>query len=109
MSRSIPLVVASTNLLRLKALRDVLTKLYPTDAIVSGTLFDATGTTPIAGAVGIAMSYVAGTSGHATEYRGTLPASVALVIDTSYLLKVTAIDTAGDVHVFQKTCLAVAG
>jgi hypothetical protein len=106
------LIIDSTNVVRLKGLRDPLDTtrpiVYPTTAIVTCTLFDALGA-PLTAATNLPMPYVAGTTGHSTEYRGVLPSTLPLVLGASYTLKTRAVDLAGDVRVFSKACVAVAG
>jgi hypothetical protein len=108
-SRGALLAAASTNFIRLRRLRDTGARSYPADASVTCTLYNAAGTTPIAGASSVSMPFVVGSSGRSSEYRGVLTSDVALAIGTTYLLKARAVDAAGNVHVFQLACLAVEG
>jgi hypothetical protein len=67
----------STNNIVLRGFRDKNDGSYPVNATVTMNLTDSSGA-PVAGAQGIAMGYVAGTTGPQTAYRGSVVHSVAL-------------------------------
>lgn len=102
------LTLASTNLIELTGLQDAIDLSYPATATVVVDLLDAAGQ-GVAGATGIAMAFVAGTSGASSKYRGILPASVALVAGAHYTARVSVTTAAGGARRFDVPCTALAG
>lgn len=62
----------------IRAMRNVRTNAAISDATWTATVYDATGAA-VTGATNISLTYVAGSSG---DYRGVVPASAALSINT---------------------------
>lgn len=104
-----PIVKDSTNVVRLKKLHDEVTREWLADAIVTCTLFDATGVTPIVGADNLPVIYAAGSSPAKGEYRATLAANLPLTVGTLYSLRTVAIGADGSVRVFNDVCECIAG
>jgi hypothetical protein len=102
------LTVGSTNLVELTGLQDTTDGSYPVTATVVCDLLTPSGSV-VTGAAALPMAYVAGTTGAGTKYRGTIPASVALSVGTTYTERVTATDFSGNVRVFNSPQVAVAG
>lgn len=96
--------VGSTNLVELQQLRDHRRGAFPTDATVTVTVLDNTGT-PVVGASALPMPYDATTQ----VYRGVLPSSLPLAAGSLYTRVVTVVGSQGDVGVFTKSGVAVAG
>lgn len=90
----------SENLVKLEGFLDKLNTVtpYPTDAVVTATLYTEAGAT-VPNAIDIAMPYVAGTTGKKTLYRGEFPHTVVLVKDAKYNAKIKAISS-GKWHTF---------
>jgi hypothetical protein len=104
------LTIDSTNVIELTGLRSRVSGEYLTLSTVDADLFAADGTTPITGAQNLTLSLVAtsvvgGQASSRTMYRGRIPAAVVLTNGTSYILKVTAIES-GVQRVFRITCKA---
>lgn len=98
------LVIASTNTVTLKGLKDIITGLYPVNAtVVLTALLDTAGAT-VAGTANISMPYVSGT-GRSTIYRGVIPHTVTLVAG-SYTARVTVTDASGNVRRFDLAVIA---
>lgn len=97
------LVIGSTNVVELTALRDTLTDTYPVNATVTIDLLTAVGGT-VTGVIALAVPYVSGT-GSLAKYRATIPASVALTAQT-YTARITATDISGNVRRFDLPCPA---
>jgi hypothetical protein len=72
---------------------------YPSNAAVTVTIVDAAEAN-VAGAVNLAMAYVAGTVGPDTLYRGVIPSTVVLLKNTKYTAKVVAV-VGGSKHTFR--------
>lgn len=102
------LIMNSTNVVRLKRLKDDVTRAYLSTATATLDLYDAVGV-PVAGAQGLAMPYAAGTGTRPGEYRGTIPASVVLVKNATYDAHVTAVAADGSTRLFHVPCVAVEG
>jgi hypothetical protein len=100
--------VGSTNDVWLTGLQDATDNSYPTNATVVCDYLTPAGAL-VTGASGLAMPYVAGTTGAGTKYHGTIPASVVLSVGTTYTERVTATDFSGNVRVFNSPQVAVAG
>lgn len=85
---------------------DTATGLPVTNATGTMTLYDSTDGS-VAGAIGLAVAFVAGVPGFAARYRSVLPSSVVLVPNASYTAKMTMTDSLGNVRPFWVPCLAV--
>lgn len=79
---------------------DVEPPTYPVNATVTCTIVDAA-EAPVANGNAIAMPYVAGTTGEATEYRGVVPATVALAKNQKYTAKIVAVLPGGAKHTYR--------
>lgn len=90
------------------ALQDTATGLYPTDATVTGSLYTRSGA-PVTNAQNITLSYVPGTTGSNTIYRGVIPHTAPLVEGVAYEFQALAIDTSGNRRPFNLACLAIKG
>lgn len=73
---------------------------YPVNAVVTCTIVDAA-EAPVTNGANIAMAYVAGTTGEETEYRGVVPANVALLKKTPYTAKIVATRPGGAKSTFR--------
>lgn len=73
---------------------------YPTTATVTVTVVDAAEAN-VAGAVALAMPYVAPTTGADTLYRGVIPSTVVLQKNTKYTAKIVATMAGGAKHTFR--------
>lgn len=82
-----PIYMGSSNVVRWDLMRRYTDDAYVSTATVTCTLKDAAGDA-LSGAENVSMPYVAGSSG---RYEGVLPSTVALVLDTTYFLEITAI------------------
>jgi hypothetical protein len=61
----------------------------------------------LANAVSIAMPYVGGTTGADTTYRGTVPATVPLVVGKFYTRRITVVGAGGTgTRIFTKDVVA---
>lgn len=96
--QTVILEIGSTNVVTLTGLQDITTLAYPQDATVTGVLTDLEGN-PVDGVPTITLSYVSGTSGAGTLYRGLLAASAPLD-EQLYKLRVTVTDGNGSISVF---------
>jgi hypothetical protein len=83
----------STNNIKLRGFRDDNDGSYPANAAVTMNLSDANGA-PVAAVQGLAMPYVAGTTGAQTTFRGTVAHSVVLAAG-DYSAEVIAVVAAG--------------
>src|SRR6266851_3644669 len=81
------LSISSDNLVRLDLLTNTSTGAYINNAAVTFTLKDSTGAV-FGGQSNVSMTNVSGQNG---RYEGTLPNTVALVLDALYTLEVTAV------------------
>lgn len=88
----------SENLVKLEGFLDKLTNTYPTNAVVTATLYTEAGAV-VSGTLDTAMAYVAGTTLKKTLYRGEFPHTVVLVKDAKYNCKIKAVSS-GKQHVF---------
>jgi hypothetical protein len=88
------MIAGSTNLVELTGLQDTATDLYPTDATVTCDIVSSNGIT-VAGAAALPMAYVDGTTGAETTYRGTVPATVPLIVGRRYMRRITAVAAGG--------------
>lgn len=79
----------STITVELLGLQDIVTRTYPTTAIVTLALYDANGV-PLVNGGAVPLTYVTGTTGADTLYRGVVSA-VLLVTPGTYEARVTAI------------------
>lgn len=77
---------ANTNLITLTGLQAAVDASYINDATVVCTIKTAAGVA-VTGATAIAMAYVAGSDGN---YRGVLPATVALADGSNYVAHIDA-------------------
>jgi hypothetical protein len=101
------LVVGSTNVVELTKLKDTKTGAFPTDAVVTVSLFDATNA-PVTGAQNISMPYEVASGAIPPAYRGQIASTVALVSGARYTEKITATQ-GGNTRLFNVPCLAVDG
>lgn len=99
------LIMGSTMLIELVGLRNRLTGLYPTNAVVDADLITEAGV-PVAGGSNLTVTYDedAGT-GSRTAYYGAIPSSVSLTEGDEYRVQVTAI-VDGVTRVFDIPCIA---
>jgi hypothetical protein len=104
--KALQIVLESTNILDLKALKDEITNAYLEDATVTVSLYDASDVV-VPGADTLSLAHVTGTSGSAVTYRATLSASLALVAG-SYTAKVIATAADGSKRTFPVPVTAVA-
>lgn len=88
----------SENLVKLEGFFDKISGTYPTNAIVTASLYTDAGVL-VAGTLDTPMAYVAGTTLKKTLYRGEFPYTVTLVKDAKYSAKIKAI-SGGKQHVF---------
>lgn len=72
------LYLENDNDIVIRAMRNVRDNTAVTDAVWTATVYDATNT-PVTGATNISLTYVSGSSG---DYRGVVPASASLSINT---------------------------
>lgn len=79
---------------------DVEPPTYPVNATVTCSVVDAA-EAAVANGTAIAMAYVAGTTGEETEYRGIIPATVALVKNSPYTAKIVATLPGGAKHTYR--------
>jgi hypothetical protein len=100
--------VNGTNDVWLTGLQDATDGSYPTTATVVCDYLTPAGAL-VAGASGLAMNYVAGTTGALTKYHGTVPASAAFSVGAVYTERITATDPSGNVRPFNSSQVAVAG
>lgn len=75
--RRLKVIIGATSDIDVPGIQNSRTLEYPTDATVTLALADAAGNA-IEGVDAIPLTYVAGTTGEATTYRGTLPATLPL-------------------------------
>jgi hypothetical protein len=107
------LVVGGTNVVELSKLTDTKLKTLPVDAVVTCSVFDASGA-PVANAQNIAMAYEPAvpanppTPAIPAAYRGQIVSTVALVVGQEYTEKIL-VTQGGNVRPFVKHCLAVEG
>jgi hypothetical protein len=73
---------------------------FPQNATVTCTIVDAA-EAPVANGTDVPMPYVTGTASEETEYRGVIPASVALLKNTPYTGKIVATLPGGAKHTFR--------
>lgn len=73
---------------------------FPTTATVVCNIVDAA-EAAVANGTAIAMPYQAGTTAELTEYRGVIPANVALLKNTPYTAKIVATLAGGAKHTFR--------
>jgi 2-methylcitrate dehydratase PrpD len=88
------LLIASTNVARLRKLKNTVTALMPPTAVVTATLFDKNNA-QVTGAINLAMPFDASLN----EWRGVIPSTVALVAGP-YTAVVTATLIDGSVRTF---------
>jgi hypothetical protein len=100
--------IGSTNVARLRRLRDDEVRAFLADADVTGTLKDANDV-DVAGATNLAMTYVAGSLEEDGEYHATIPHTVALQEGANYTFVVTAVAQNGSQRLFHVPCVAVLG
>lgn len=105
--RSTILVIGATNTIELTGLQNTSTGDYIRDADVKASLYDQLGV-PVAGAQNIPMTYVLGTDGKDTLYRGAIPSDVPLQ-QVPYTVVITATDTALNKRPFTIRTRAVVG
>jgi hypothetical protein len=99
------MIAGSTNVVELVGLQDTVTGLYPEDATVTCDILS--NGVALAGAAGLAMPHVNGTTGADATYRGTVPATVALVVGKVYARRITAVGAGGTgTRVFTKEIVA---
>jgi hypothetical protein len=101
-------IVNSTNDVVLAGFQDTEDNSYPTNATVVCDYLTPAGAL-VAGASGLAMPYVAGTTGPVAKYRCIVPPTAAFNIGTTYTERITATGPSGDVRVFNSPQVAVAG
>jgi hypothetical protein len=89
------MVEASTNVMRLRKLRNTVTAAIPPSATVVGTVLDPAGA-PVTGATNLAMPFDATLS----EWRAVVPSTVALVAPGPYKSRVVATLPDGTVRRF---------
>lgn len=100
------MIAGSANLVELVEFQNSVTLEYPIDATVTCDLLDLDGVA-IVGASALPMPYVDGTTDAETTYRGTVPASVPLVVGTLYMRRITAVPAGGiGTRVFTKEIVA---
>lgn len=98
----------STNVARLRRLRDDETRAFLADATVTGTLRDANGE-DVPGAVDLDMEFVPGPTDEEGEYRATIQHTVDLDEGALYTFVVTAVAQNGSQREFNIPCVAELG
>ena len=101
-------IVNSTNVVRLRKLRDEATHEWIDDATVTCTLYDDTDT-PIAGAVDLPVDYIAGSTPSQGEYQAVLSHTLSLTVGALYTLRTTVIGSDGSHRIFTDSCQAIIG
>jgi hypothetical protein len=102
------LIVGADNDVELPDLQDTVDHSYPQTATVSFTLYDDAGQ-PMTGATAVSMPFAPDDNGPGGVYRGVIPHTVALVVNASYTLRVSATDPYGNVRPFKVLCGAIEG